>query len=195
MNFTNINRTFRRYKLYYELLRDFKRFRHCTISFRILRDIAVAVRNWFHSDECIALPVTDTCSASFWRNEPTQFHTFDTITVINDHQDADTESHLDEDDEEVESDREEDIVDEEWLEERPQRQLPLTRHQFQQSTEWLMFDPSLHQGQDCSICHSPYRPGERITNLYCNHYYHTHCIQTWLTERSNNCPFCRYLVG
>ena len=127
MNFTNINRTFRRYKLYYELLRDFKRFRHCTISFRIVRDIAVSVRNWFNSDECIALPVTDTCSASFWLNEPTNFHTFDTIIVINDHQDPDTESHLDEDDE---SDREEeDIVDEEWLEER---QLPLTRHQFQQ---------------------------------------------------------------
>jgi hypothetical protein len=160
MTYTNINRTFRRYKLYYELLRDFKRFRHCTISFRILRDIAVAVRNWFNSDECIALPVTDTCSASFWKNEPHQFHTFDTVTAINDHQEPDTESHLDDD--EIESDREEeDIVDEEWPEERPRRQLPLTRNQF-------FFDPSLHQGQDCSICHSPYRPGERITKKRIN---------------------------
>lgn len=60
-------RTFRRYRNYYQLLRDFSRFKHCSISFTTVRDISVAIRNWFNSEECIALPVTDTTSASFWR--------------------------------------------------------------------------------------------------------------------------------
>ena len=80
------------------------------------------MRNWFSSNECIALPVTDTCSVSFWRKEPTNFHTFDTINVINDHLDPDAESHLNDEEEEVNESEEED-----YIEESPPRNLTLTK--------------------------------------------------------------------
>jgi hypothetical protein len=39
------------------------------------------------------LPVTNICSSSFWRSEPIQYQSFDTIAVINDNLDTDdTES-------------------------------------------------------------------------------------------------------
>ena len=156
----------------------------------------MAIRNWFNSEECIALPVTDTTSASFWRNEPTSFHNFDSITVINDNLDneeSDSDQHSSSDDD---SDtNEEDLQDDDFFNGRPSRHLPISKNQFQTSTEWQFYHQKTHQGQDCSICFNPYQAGQKITSLPCRHHYHTHCVETWLTQRSDQCPYCRSVVG
>jgi hypothetical protein len=47
LQFTDTHRTFRRYWKYYELLTEMPRFKHCTISFRRMRDIIPQIRKWF----------------------------------------------------------------------------------------------------------------------------------------------------
>ena len=158
-----------------------------------MRDITVLIRNWFNSEECISLPVTNICSSSFWRSEPTQYQSFDTITVINDNldtEDTDTESES-----ESEIDGEEEMHDDNYYNGTISRHLPLSRVQFQTTTEWQYYDQALHEGQDCVICHNEYLAGQRIKKLLCNHQYHTHCIETWLTQQSDHCPYCRTVVG
>ena len=116
----NTCRTFKRYRYYYGLLQDYPRLKHSTISFRTLRDITISIRNWFNSEECIALPVTDTTSASFWRNEPTSFHTFDTITVINDNPDnEESDSEKDSSSDDDSETNEEDLLDDDFYNGRP----------------------------------------------------------------------------
>jgi hypothetical protein len=96
------------------------------------------------------LPVTNICSSSFWRSEPTHYQSFDTITVINDNldtEDTDTESES-----ESEIDGEEEMHDDNYYNGTISRHLPLSRVQFQTTTEWQYYDQALHEGQDCVIC-------------------------------------------
>ena len=51
LKFTDTHRTFRRYRNYYEFLTEMPRFKHCTISFRRMRDIIPQIRKWFQSAE------------------------------------------------------------------------------------------------------------------------------------------------
>ncbi|CAK7357534.1 unnamed protein product [Dovyalis caffra] len=45
--------------------------------------------------------------------------------------------------------------------------------------------------EDCAICLSEFVEGEEIRVLgRCNHGFHVHCIQKWLSSRSS-CPTCR----
>jgi hypothetical protein len=155
----------------------------------------VAIRNWFNSEECIVLPVTDTTSASFWRNEPTAFHTFDTITVINDNPDNEESDSEQDTSSDSDSETNEDLLDDDFYNGRPSRHLPISKNQFQTTTEWQFYDQNIHLGQDCSICYNPYQAGQKITSLPCRHHYHTHCVETWLTQRSDECPYCRTVVG
>ncbi|KAM0678714.1 hypothetical protein BDAP_000824 [Binucleata daphniae] len=46
------------------------------------------------------------------------------------------------------------------------------------------------QGTFCCICFDEYRESDEIRKLGCKHYFHKHCIQSWLA-RSNICPVCR----
>jgi hypothetical protein len=104
----------------------------------------VALRNWFNSDECIALPVTDTTSASFWRNEPNTFHTFDTIAVINDNSDAgESDSELDASSDNNSETNEEEVLDDDIYK---SRHCPISKRQFQTTTEWQFYEQNIHQG-------------------------------------------------
>ncbi|XP_068687709.1 uncharacterized protein [Montipora foliosa] len=40
----------------------------------------------------------------------------------------------------------------------------------------------------CSICMEEYSPGQETMFLPCGHFFHSHCIQTWLRWTSNKCP-------
>jgi len=44
--------------------------------------------------------------------------------------------------------------------------------------------------QTCAICLEAYQPGEVLTALRCNHYFHVACLARWL-QRSTQCPLCR----
>ncbi|KAJ1974084.1 hypothetical protein H4R34_004850 [Dimargaris verticillata] len=44
---------------------------------------------------------------------------------------------------------------------------------------------------DCSICLDEFEPGVRIRMLPCHHYFHTKCIDIWLTKKSSLCPLCK----
>ncbi|KAJ8322727.1 Glycerol kinase [Batrachochytrium dendrobatidis] len=76
LDFTDTHRTFRKYRNYYELLTEMPRFKHCTISFRRMRDIIPQIRKWFNQ-QCQALPGTHILSRGFWRSKPTEYHNFD----------------------------------------------------------------------------------------------------------------------
>lgn len=52
----------------------------------------------------------------------------------------------------------------------------------------------------CSICRCEFEDGEEdddefLLKIDCNHVFHYDCLKTWLTERKNTCPICRYVVG
>ncbi|CAB3235572.1 unnamed protein product [Arctia plantaginis] len=46
-------------------------------------------------------------------------------------------------------------------------------------------------GKSCPICLKKFNIGEKVTEMPCNHQYHTTCISIWLNT-TNSCPFCRY---
>jgi len=43
----------------------------------------------------------------------------------------------------------------------------------------------------CSICLEDFEVGEKLRSLPCGHYFHSHCIGPWLTERQPTCPLCK----
>lgn len=40
----------------------------------------------------------------------------------------------------------------------------------------------------CSVCMDKYRIGQKVKYLNCDHYFHSSCIETWLTYNSTKCP-------
>lgn len=42
----------------------------------------------------------------------------------------------------------------------------------------------------CAVCISPFKGGEELRVLPCNHFFHVDCIDLWLA-RSKQCPHCR----
>ncbi|KAI5165912.1 hypothetical protein NEIRO03_0963 [Nematocida sp. AWRm78] len=48
--------------------------------------------------------------------------------------------------------------------------------------------------QDCVICFEQFLPESNCRLLPCNHIYHIECIDTWLKQYSNRCPYCQSLV-
>ncbi|KAJ1979543.1 hypothetical protein H4R35_001470 [Dimargaris xerosporica] len=51
--------------------------------------------------------------------------------------------------------------------------------------------PSALYLTDCAICLDEFEPGVRIRMLPCHHYFHTKCIDIWLTKKSSLCPLCK----
>eukprot|EP01127_Copromyxa_protea_P013496 TRINITY_DN3649_c0_g1_i1.p1 TRINITY_DN3649_c0_g1~~TRINITY_DN3649_c0_g1_i1.p1 ORF type:complete len:288 (-),score=27.57 TRINITY_DN3649_c0_g1_i1:102-965(-) len=49
-------------------------------------------------------------------------------------------------------------------------------------------------GDLCMICMSDYEPGEKITELPCDHCFHPECVGTWLRDHSQSCPLCNTKV-
>jgi hypothetical protein len=49
------------------------------------------------------------------------------------------------------------------------------------------------QEDECIICWGSYNQTEIVTKLKCNdkHYYHSTCIENWITAGNNSCPMCR----
>ncbi|KAJ2877695.1 hypothetical protein FB639_003650 [Coemansia asiatica] len=45
--------------------------------------------------------------------------------------------------------------------------------------------------QDCIVCLADFAPGEVVRQLKCGHYFHTQCIDSWLTKQSATCPICK----
>jgi len=45
----------------------------------------------------------------------------------------------------------------------------------------------------CSVCITEYAQGHKLRKLPCQHEYHVHCIDRWLSENST-CPICRRAV-
>ena len=52
---------------------------------------------------------------------------------------------------------------------------------------------SSQAGLTCTVCQEESQQGIRdsYTRLRCQHYFHTRCIQKWLTTQSSRCPECR----
>lgn len=46
---------------------------------------------------------------------------------------------------------------------------------------------------DCTICLGEALLGEEVTEMWCSHWYHTTCIEPWLST-NNSCPQCRKTV-
>ena len=48
---------------------------------------------------------------------------------------------------------------------------------------------------DCAVCLESMVKDETVTELKCNHTYHTSCIETYLKQYNYKCPVCRADVG
>ncbi|KAJ1941111.1 hypothetical protein EC988_006849, partial [Linderina pennispora] len=44
---------------------------------------------------------------------------------------------------------------------------------------------------DCSVCLRDFEAGSEVRILVCGHYFHTDCIDAWLTKHSATCPVCK----
>lgn len=137
----------------------------------------------FQSEECQALPLTEVTSRYFWITEPKEFHSFDTIRAI-----IDSDGIVFAEQEEVNDDADQESEDQELAP-------PLTDEEFRMNTHWYDFNEQEFQAKTCAICHTDFENGNRITVLDCMHQCHHNCIHPWLTERSNNCSYCRFIVN
>lgn len=45
----------------------------------------------------------------------------------------------------------------------------------------------------CIICLVDYEPNDMVTQLHCDvrHYFHTKCVEDWIKQGNNRCPYCR----
>ena len=48
--------------------------------------------------------------------------------------------------------------------------------------------------ETCAICVDEFQEGDMTRVLPCNHYFHPHCIDPWLTSHSSLCPLCKQSV-
>lgn len=69
-------------------------------------------------------------------------------------------------------------------------QYVLTKEEFQQLPHRKVL--AKNDGEECPICLCQYIRNQRLRVLPCSHYFHTRCIQRWLTGMSTMCPLCRY---
>ncbi|KAJ3386336.1 hypothetical protein HDU92_002599 [Lobulomyces angularis] len=47
------------------------------------------------------------------------------------------------------------------------------------------------QAQGCAICLDDFAVGDHLRILLCNHEFHIHCVDRWLTKRKRTCPICK----
>lgn len=47
------------------------------------------------------------------------------------------------------------------------------------------------ESKSCPICMENFNEGENIRLLHCGHYFHFNCINNWLMNYGNTCPYCR----
>jgi len=50
----------------------------------------------------------------------------------------------------------------------------------------------IKDNNSCSICLEDFGDDDQIRVLLCKHYFHTDCIDRWLTEENVRCPLCRH---
>jgi hypothetical protein len=43
---------------------------------------------------------------------------------------------------------------------------------------------------ECTICMDEVKLGQEVSEMYCQHWFHTHCIEAWVSEH-DSCPHCR----
>ena len=48
--------------------------------------------------------------------------------------------------------------------------------------------------ETCAICVDEFQEGDMTRVLPCNHYFHPHCIDPWLSSHSSLCPLCKQSV-
>lgn len=56
------------------------------------------------------------------------------------------------------------------------------------------YDPQVFQHEkQCIVCLVDYTENDMVTQLRCDerHYFHTKCIEDWVKQGNNRCPFCR----
>jgi hypothetical protein len=70
------------------------------------------------------------------------------------------------------------------------REYVLTKSEFQQLPHLKV--KAENDGERCPICLCEYIRDQRLRVLPCSHYYHTRCIERWLTKMNTVCPLCRY---
>ena len=125
-------RNFGRYRLHYKLVSRFPRFKHCTLTFNMLKDRLPTILKYFDIQECDNVPLTDKCSKYFWLTEPTMYHDFGTVKGINYNHDEKeiTVSNTDSEDESG----------------------LMTIPEFQRSSHWYHFKQADFPQQICPIC-------------------------------------------
>jgi hypothetical protein len=127
----------------------------------MLKDRIPKILNYFDSQECANVPLTDKCSKYFWLTEPTLYHNFGTIQFF-------TRINYDQYEEVSDTDSE----DESGL---------MTVAEFQKSSHWYKFKRADFPQQICPICRDNFEANARISVLNCHHQYHTTCIsELWI---------------
>src|SRR3989338_202180 len=83
-----------------------------------------------------------------------------------------------------------------WLGSQYDSQNGLSSDEIQANSLSLPFSQlvvSENPNLDCSICLQSFVPSDSIRLLKCTHYYHSSCLDTWLSQ-NKHCPLCRQSV-
>jgi len=56
----------------------------------------------------------------------------------------------------------------------------------------IIYDDSKFETKECVISMEEFKNGDEITQLPCNHIFHSTFIETWLKDESSKCPICRF---
>ncbi|CAF2041481.1 hypothetical protein HID58_033386 [Brassica napus] len=46
----------------------------------------------------------------------------------------------------------------------------------------------------CTICQEPYRAGDAVRTLPCDHSFHSICVDQWLISDHGDCPLCKQAI-
>ncbi|KAI8067641.1 beta-lactamase-like protein [Gilbertella persicaria] len=77
----------------------------------------------------------------------------------------------------------------------PVEMLPMGKHILQASQLEALFPIHTltnNHTEVCVVCLEPMMVGSKVRKLPCEHTYHGHCIDPWLTQKCAECPLCKY---
>ncbi|OAJ40918.1 hypothetical protein BDEG_24601 [Batrachochytrium dendrobatidis JEL423] len=140
------------------------RFKHCTISFRRMRDIIPQIRKWFNQQSAKRYQELIFCQEDSG-DLNLQNITILIVKAINDHEDDPAPSEIDA--EEPDSTDEELIEEDGLLEEEtesPSNRL-ITLELFRDNTMWFNYNPQAHRESMCTIYQEGYNSTSRISSL------------------------------
>jgi len=54
-----------------------------------------------------------------------------------------------------------------------------------------LFSANETDSSPCAVCMFDFEDGDKVKHIRCGHFFHSDCIEPWLTQHSTQCPLCK----